>query len=469
MLLFTTIFVLFLAVLNFFFGRKSPVYPPFLFCLSWGASLLLLWLTGELFYPMLPVTFLFILAAASVFSIFCWVADALPTKRSTQAVHASDSILNWLIFLVAAGTPLYYRWMFSNVSTRGVGSPFLQAAMASAMEMTGKDTSFRVAGFLVEISSMVAMIAIWESDGHKRRTIIAVLAAFAISIPRGQKATFIILAISLLAVDWLKNRKFRWKISIAVALLLIGMVATFEFYVHLGGGYFGGGSFIEQLDSVVRLIALYISGGIVGLDRVFREPSVVFQVNPINVIWLRVLRRVGFGVDFTEWPDFVAVGPHSLRGNVYTVFWSYLNFGLTGAIAFVGLLGFFATRAYKRALQGSQPWVPLCAKLTFAVFLSTFTEYFVSSLYIYFILAVLVWIIYFLPTQWKALVAYCNSDIYGVHATHIAHGPALNSKRPYLIVRIYRNFRNSIHRSVQDDVRDGISSLGSLRDREFRT
>jgi oligosaccharide repeat unit polymerase len=430
MLLFTTIFVLFLALVNFYFGGKSPIYPPFLFCLSWGASLLLLWLTGEVFYPLLPVTFLFILAAASVFSIFCWVASALPTKKNTQAVRASDSILNWLVFLVAAGTPVYYRWMFSTVSTRGAGSPFLQAAMASAMEMTGKDPSFRVAGLLVEISSMVAMIAVWESDGHKKRTIIAVLAAFAISIPRGQKATFIILAISLLAVDWLKNRKLRWKTLIVLTLLMVGMVATFEFYVHLGGGYFGGGSFIEQLDSVVRLIALHISGGIVGLDRVFREPSVVFQVNPINVFWLRVLRRVGFSVEFPEWADFVAVGPHSLEGNVYTIFWSYLNFGLTGAIAFVGLLGFLATRIYKRALQGSQPWVPLCAKLTFAVFLSNFTEYFFSSLYIYFILAVLVWIVYFLPALWKSINAFCHATVHQSMQDDIRHVIGLGSPRP---------------------------------------
>jgi oligosaccharide repeat unit polymerase len=457
MLLFTAIFVLFLAILNFFFGRKSPIYPPFLFCLSWGVSLLLLWLTGELFYPMLPVTFLFVLAAASVFSIFCWVADALPTKRSTHAVRASDSILNWLIFLVAASTPFYYQWMFSTLSNRSPGSPFLQAAMASAMEMTGKDTSFRVAGLLVEISSMVAMIAVWESDGHKKRTIIAVLAAFAISIPRGQKATFIILAISLLAVDWLKNRKLRWKTLIGVTLLIIGMVATFEFYVHLGGG-----SFFEKLNSVARLMALYTSGGIVGLDRVFRQPSVVFQLNPINVMWLRVLRRVGFNVEFPEWADFVAVGPYSLDGNVYTVFWSYLNFGLTGAVAFVGVLGFFATRIYKRALQGTQPWVPLCAKLTFAVFLSTFTEYFVSSFYIYFILAVLVWIIYFLPALWKGFNAYCRSSVRGVQTTHIPHRPVLKSKFPSRIVVVYRSFRTSIHESVQNDIRDVIG-LGSPR------
>jgi oligosaccharide repeat unit polymerase len=451
MLLFTAIFVLFLAILNFFFGRKSPIYPPFLFCLSWGVSLLLLWLTGELFYPLLPATLLFILAAASVFSIFCWVADALPSRKNTQTVHASDRILNWLIFLVAAATPLYYRWMFNTVSTRGAGSPFLQAAMASAMEMTGKDTSFRVAGFLVEVSSMVAMIAVWESDGHKKRTIIAVLSAFAISIPRGQKASFIILAISLLAVDWLKNRKLRWKILVGTTFLMIGMAATFEFYVHLGGG-----SFFEKVNSVVRLIVLYISGGIVGLDRVFREPNVVSQLNPISVMWLRVLRRVGFNVEFPEWADFVAVGPYSLDGNVYTVFWSYLNFGLTGAVAFVGFLGFLATRIYKGALQGSQPWVPLCAKLTFAVFLSNFTEYFVSSVYIYFILAVLVWIIYFLPAQWKRFNAYCHTTSGGVQSAHIAHRPALKSKLPPRIVVVYRTFRTSIHESVQKDLRDII-------------
>ena len=123
--------------------------------------------------------------------------------------------------------------------------------------------------------------------------------------------------------------------------------------------------------------------GAVGFDRVIRSPNIIPQINPVHITGLRIVRRFGANVTFPETAEFVTVGPNQLDGNVYTIFWSYLNWGWFGDMLAVGFIAFISTRIYKRALQDGVPWVPIYAKMFFGLAFSSFTEYFVSAIYIY--------------------------------------------------------------------------------------
>lgn len=203
------------------------------------------------------------------------------------------------------------------------------------------------------------------------------------------------------------------------------------------------------------MLGLYMGGGIAGLDQVIKDPSAVPPINPIYVMGLRAAKRFGAHIEIPEVAGFVNVGPYQLSGNVYTIFWPYLNFGYLGSILFVGILGAVATRVYKRALNGGQPWVILYAKMFFAVAFSTFTEYFISSLYIYGIMLLAVWIVYFAPVRVDQFLHFCSSTVGAdlqQKGIDLPLAP-IRPRRPSYARVAWRNFTQSIRSSVVDELR----------------
>lgn len=393
-----------LTVLNYYLSGKSALYPPVVFCGSWAASLFLIATSGDLFFQVHAETLTFIMVGVSCFSIACWCGLAGSLSQKTFPLSpSSQKIITWLVVFAIIGTPLYLKYMANIVSTSGLEGPFLQVAVLASAAMTGTDDSFRAAGLFSELSLMIACIALWNSEGHRKRTILAICAAFILSIPRGAKSTPFVLVISLMTVDWLKTRKLRWKLAVSVAAILVSVAFIFEFYVHLGGK----GTLTDRLYESYSLVALHASGGIIGLDHVMRHPNAVPHINPIYVTWLRIIRRLGGRADIPENAAFIDIGP-TLDDNVYTAFWSYLNLGYFGCILAMSTIGFLVTKIYRSAIQGNPAMVPLYGKLVFALAFSTFTEYFVSSIYIYAVLLTLCWGVYFLPAQVMRFRLFCH-------------------------------------------------------------
>jgi oligosaccharide repeat unit polymerase len=178
-------------------------------------------------------------------------------------------------------------------------------------------------------------------------------------------------------------------------LIMVGVATMVEFYVHLGGESFSG-----NIGAIFRMFVLYGSGGLVGFDRVVRQPNIVPQFNPIYVTILRIIRRLGGQADIPEVADFVNIGPDGFQDNVYTMFWSYLDFGYIGMLLTVAVLGFIVALIYKRALAKSHMFVFLYATLLFSVVFSIFTEYFVSMSYYLLKVCLISWLVYRLPERW---------------------------------------------------------------------
>ena len=157
------------------------------------------------------------------------------------------------------------------------------------------------------------------------------------------------------------------------------------------------------------------------------------KLTRFSITGLRIARRLGANITFPETADFVTVGPHGLEGNVYTIFWSYLNWGWLGDMLSVGFIAFVSTRIYKRALQDGVPWVPIYAKMFFGLAFSSFTEYFVAAIYIYGIIIAVCWMIYLLP------VHICNPSSFSL-CTAGTTNRAVNNSRTMLHRRAWRRF-----------------------------
>ncbi|HLJ28101.1 MAG TPA: O-antigen polymerase [Candidatus Angelobacter sp.] len=397
-MLWLTILVLsLLAFFNYRIGGKALLYPPVVFCGIWAFDLFLVWVAGDYFYPMLPETLFIFICGAFVFSLGCWVAvlfkERIPPPKPVLR-EASNRIITILVVLLALGAPLYYRWLSGVVSAGGGTAAFLALARVRTMELMGKSPAFTFFATMVEISVIVAMIAFWEKERHPKRAVFAVVLALFMGGIMGQKVGPLTLVVGLLGIDWIKNRRIRWKVALVMVLVMVIAIVVIELYVHLNG------SLQEQAGPILRQFALYSSGGMVGFDRMVREPNIVPQPNPIYVWYLRIIRRLGTQVEIPEVSDFVTVGPQFATNNVYTVYGEYLDWGYAGAILWVGGLGLLATLVYKRALQGRMISILLYGILLRNIVFSPFTEYFVSNAYLLVKVIAVAWLVYSLPVQW---------------------------------------------------------------------
>jgi oligosaccharide repeat unit polymerase len=416
MLIVTSLTFLALTLLNYWIG-KSAIYPGVAFCASWSVAIGVVGLTGDLFYPVSPETLFFFIVGGGVLTVACWVGNWIPTGKP-QAARPNASvnrILTIAVWAVVIATPVFFYWIIQAVSAESNSLPFLMIARVLQQKAVeaGGDGAFRAAGLLIEVAQIIAVLCLWERKDHGRRASIAIVFAFLISIPFGQKASPFILAMALICVDTIQNRKMRWKLIAPMFFMMVAITAVFEFYVHLGGGSFqlGGGSFTDNTANVGRMFGLYASGGIAGFDRVIRSPNTIPQINPVHIMGLRIVRRFGANVTFPETAEFATIGPNQLDGNVYTIFWSYLNWGWVGDMLAVAFIAFISTRVYKRALQDGMPWVPIYAKMFFGLVFSSFTEYFVSSIYIYGIIVAVCWMIYRLPVHIAQFIGFNRSVV----------------------------------------------------------
>jgi len=396
-LLATAIIFVFLAIFNRI--KTTPIYPGFVFCASWAVSLLILIATNDLFYRLAPQTLVVFICGGLVVTLACALGSISSSKPPSPVDRqASNRILTAMLWLVVLATPVFLVWLWQAVAAAGGNAPLLGAArmlQVNAIE-SGDDNAFRAAFYLILFSQSVAVLCLWEKKGHERRATVAIVFALILSIPFGQKAGPFSLVIALICVDWIRNRRMRWKLITVTFLAMLCLTAIVEFYVHLGGS--------SDTNSVARMIGLYVSGGIIGFDQVVRDPSIVTHINPVDILGLRIARRLGNNVVIPEVYGYANIGPYGLRTNVYTIFWPLMNWGWLANMCTIGFIFFSVTRVYKRALQGGMPWVQLYAAMLFGVVFSTFTEYFIPSLYIYSVLIATNWIVYSLPvriTQFK--------------------------------------------------------------------
>jgi oligosaccharide repeat unit polymerase len=401
MLLLTTLIFSVLAFVNHRLGGKALMYPPVAFCAMWAFDLFLVWAVGDFFYPMQAKTLGIFLCGGLVFSLGCWAAILLPESNppAKPAFHpSSDRIITFLVLIVIIGVPFFCRWIFGLVSTSGGTGTFLLLARMSVIEEMGKNLTFTLFGTLTEIAFIVALMAFYERVHHPKRAVLAITVSLGMGILLGQKIGPLSLVVGMICIEWIRTRRINWKFLVVLLLIFIAATATIEFYVHLGGD-----SPQEKIVPIVQSFALYASGGMIGFDRVVREPNIVPGINPLYVIYQRILRRLGMYEQIPEVAEFVTIGPQSLVDNVYTMYWEYLFLGYLGAILFTGLIGFLLTLIFKRAMQGGKICIFLYAVLFRGVIFAPFTDYFLN-LYFLFKVLILAWLVYSLPVRWAQFI-----------------------------------------------------------------
>ena len=405
MLIAAILALLLLTVLNYRIGSKAALYPPVVFCFVWAADLALIWVCGDFFYPLSPPTLAIFVCGCFFFSLGSWLALLWPMKMPrvpSELSNTANRILTMAVIAIVLAIPLALRWLMSISADKGTN---FFGAVYSVLSVEENQTDFAASVFLnlSTFSNIIALIAFYERSRSKWRAVTAVFAALCLNVMGGGRTGFTTLILALMGIDWLKNRRIRWKLIIALALLLVLLSSTIVYFVQKGGVRTEA-SFQENLGPIIQTFASYGAGGVVAFDRVIRQPNIVEHNWQVDRVLLQTLDK--FGTHFRVPPitaDFVTIGPHQQMQNVYTLYFAYLDLGYPGMMLTLLIVAFCLTLLYRRAIGGGRMAVLFYGFFFGGLMLSIYFEPFFfpwNFLFKYWVFAAL---IYQLPVAWARL------------------------------------------------------------------
>ena len=374
---------------------KSLLYPPALFALVWTVSLLLLSISGSLFYHVGIDTLLWYLWGACAFSTggaVAWLVSSTfashprrgPANASSHRQRAIDRLLNWLLLVLVLVFPIYIYWMI-QLAAESSKESFLWAVQLQLRGYKADEGASHVSildNFAV-FSILVAIVCQKESDGtwqRRLRTGAAVLLALGYNLVRGERTAAVMLLISLVGISWLRAGRIKWK---QLALMATLFIFVFSFIgITLQKGYVSNeASLSENFQPLVESFQLYAVGSIVAFDDVFHHPGRIPPVWKWNRVFLQAANKLGANYYVPSLnAEYVDVGPEMFM-NTYTMYFAYFpDFGLLGTSLIITLLGSAVTFAYLAADRGDPQAQVLFSILLSGILLSGSSEQFLLAL-----------------------------------------------------------------------------------------
>ena len=383
-----------LAVGNFLLSKKV-LFPPVVFCSVWAADLVIVWLAGDFFYKIRYALTLYCLGAF-VFSIGAAACLVFRLRGPRSVACCNQRLLSCMVGLTVVSVPFLYRWISSGTDVHGFSGTIF--ALARQFMLTtqeeGGGFQFTLYSNLAAFSIPVAMLAFAESEYSKKRAAVAIVASVAMNVLIGGRAGLAILVLCCFCIHVLTGHKITIK-SLAV-LVLSGAFILGVMAVVLSKGDTATSSGLSETASAVKDQAyLYVAGGAVGFDDIVNRPSVI----PHNWnIWrfpLQLASALGFK---TEIPplhaEYDALGPHGLIGNVYTLYFAYVDLGTIGTLGVLMFLGAICGFYFSRAIAGHRVSLMVYAMMFSGLALSISGEYFFMGIPFLVRTASLTWIAY---------------------------------------------------------------------------
>jgi oligosaccharide repeat unit polymerase len=301
--------------------------------------------------------------------------------------------------VIVVAVPFCYYWITSFSS--GYGSNLLLASRVALLEETNEgDTGSIIFKNFASLSIIVAMIAFYQSGHGKKRSFVAIVSALTLNLLTGGRAGIVSLIFALVCLDWIKNRRIHWK-HLAV-MFLIFVISFSVIAIYLGKvGARADAPLSENIVPVAQGFVLYAAGGLIGFDRVIREPNIIPHNWQINRFFLQTMNKLGARFEVPSLhAEFVSVGPNSMLFNVYTFYFAYLDWGYVGMMGILATLGFIITVFYRKAFGGTTVASLVYSTLFAGLITSIFNEGLLFNLNFLLKLSALYWLLYVGPVLW---------------------------------------------------------------------
>lgn len=374
MLFFTITALTVLALCNYVISGYKLLYPPVALCSVWVLDLFLVWRSAGFLYPISNDALFFFLFGSIAFSMgAAAVSRFAPQGAAVAASPGPDKLITWAVVLLFAIAPIFYYRLASVAG--GYGAPtFLMSARMAILDLAeaGKNTFFDTVG---STSILIALIAFNEREKGKVRAAVAIFLAFVLNVMTGGRAELVFLALGCICIDWIKIRRMRWNLALPILLFFLVSFGTMAFFLHKGVG--PGDSAGEALSAAGKQVVLYSAGGPVGFGEVIKQPNLVSHNWQVDHFILQVAKKLGADVEVpSQHSEFVTLGPGGLIGNVYTMYFGYMDWGLAGMMLLLFVAGLVITVIFQHALVNPRTPVLVYAILFTQTVLSVFSENF---------------------------------------------------------------------------------------------
>jgi oligosaccharide repeat unit polymerase len=394
MVILATIILALMAAVNYRIGGRRLLYPPAVFCAVWAGTLFLVWLANTFFFTLSDKTLIIFCGGGLAFSAGSAFALFFPS-RPVEVRDSPNRVINLLLIVVACSAPFVVQWVLGLAAGFSSAPLLLAARMAMLESYEAGEASVLYGGFIT-LSLIVAMVCFLEGEHHKVRMYLALLIAFALNILAGGRAGIVGLIFAFICLDWLRHKRLHWKPLMGLALVFVFLFGAMAILLQKGEAR-ADASLAENLAPVAEGFALYTGGGIVGFDQVVRQPNIIPHNWQINKFFLEAANKLGAHFDIPDLhAEFLEVGPN-LSGNVYTMYFAYLDLGIGGMMLTTALVGFAVTFCFTRALQGSKLAMVLYSFFFGAILLSPFSENFFMGLNYSTKIFAVCWVVYNLP------------------------------------------------------------------------
>jgi oligosaccharide repeat unit polymerase len=374
-----------LTVFNYYAGRRNVLYPAFLFALIW-LVVFCLYMVPLIEIDNLGVyTLAVVVSGAAAFSAGAAIVGRRRQSGPVAVSRCRNSISKKVIFFCCIGVlPAFFLELRKLSGEGGFDSLLSSARVAIVDAVTNGEAPYgpiyTIAVTLATFSAFIFLIEACEWRRERVWVCASILVALAFSLLTTGRTRFLMLVVGLLGISLLKSRQFSareaWKFA---RWPLLGLLVLLSVLVPIDKDISGlkGGT--------TEVLATYIFGYAVtplaGFDHVLHHTS-EYEHDP-NHTFRDVLPSLArfLGFRYTPPPSFDDPVFIPLSTNVYTVFkFYYVDFGLTGMLVAMFLIGAGQTWLFRKALTGDHFYIFLFAISLFPLVMIAFDDMYTSFL-----------------------------------------------------------------------------------------
>ncbi len=377
------IFLALLAAVNFRV-RRSLFYPPALYSAWWAVLLIVLWLSGDVFYPLSLKTLAIYVLGAMAFTLGGLLRllshpseTPAPALTETQNRAAGRFLILSAVVLVVA-FPFYWQRL-QELHAASTYSDFWRGVRQQTSSDVPGDSPLGSFNYLLGVASFMAMVAVYQNDGSRKariRTGLILAITLLYHLLTAARLGAMTTLFGVLVVSRIRSGRIHWK-SWCVGAVLLAIVFTVP-AVLLNKGGDPLKSLGENASGVLESLRHYTVSGLVAFNDVVDDASVLPPWLSFR-FFLKLGHTIGMDVDVP--PIILPFAPTPAPTNIYTIYASYLaDFGLIGIGVLLCFHGFVITMLYQAATRGRPEAVILFGVAVAALVVSAAADGFLVAL-----------------------------------------------------------------------------------------
>jgi oligosaccharide repeat unit polymerase len=389
------------------YGR-SVLFPPATLAIIWAITLFVIWVSGDIYFPLTITANEIVLAGVLAFSLGGISAGAAPVwrGRTLSAVSATrrnqiDRALTAALVVLLLNIPLsylYFKQLSQTIAPRQ--SLWRQIRIASTKANISGQGAPSIETFILPFLTVVALIAVYEyADTGRRwsRTLLLIVLAAGYQLLNGARSEVLLLLISSVVILWLKRGAAPLRLLTIMGVLFLLVFSLGQISMSKYGAD-PAASLSDNLPHVAEGFGTYWLGGIIAFDQNRQNPELRYGWD-LGKFAKRVANR--FGATYSERDrnlEYTKISPTQIT-NVYTVFLPFYmdHGGMAGVIGLMFVMGFLSAYVYRCAIHDSCWAVFTLGAFVYATVMTVFSEEYFAQIMFWIKAGALSTLVYFTP------------------------------------------------------------------------